>query len=705
MNENDNNIQRTIRSSNKICNESSINILFPQAAQNQSNFVTRNETSREASALLVAASDKAGMQGIDRSRIDTIILRESANSSYMKYQRKQDEQVNQRIATMKIQVEQQRRQMVKNHHDWKATLEKDLEKEIHIALRSRPTRSVCCVVDMDMFYMACELLSKPEYSDKPCCVGRSLITTSNYVARKYGVRAAMAGFIADKLVYELSDGKESLIHFPSNFPLYKEKAEQVRNVLQEFDPNLKTYSLDEASLDLSRYLYFWLQGKTHNEIVQMLKEGNTPPKVGSHKTTAFGESPLAEYSSAVSIEAAETVLQDMRQRVFHATGGLTCSAGIAPNFMLAKIASDQNKPNGQTIVGPTPSQVLAFLHPLSTRKVPGIGRVTEKLLQAWEVSTVQQLYEQRALVRLAFSRATARFLLLASVGCTSSRTDENQTKRKDYDDNNHNNKKNGIDNDNTDTKNHDNNDESRKGMSRERTFSSGVSWPEVLTILEQLAQRLSQDLKSEFRCARTLTFKVKLKSFDVMSRSRSMPTGCYMQTTEELMKLASSLLYEWKTSGKYSSTSIRLLGIRCSNFCREADKLASPHRSIQYYMQKKQPSKVEDTSTAEESISTISTSSNTSIEENQQKILRCDESPDKKHESFTATKSLSCPVCGIQFLPSSSNESINNHIDDCLNRPLLEDTSSVAIMQHQNYSTCKKKRQRLEDFFPRKSRK
>ena len=162
--------------------------------------------SRMASALIISASEKAGMEGIDRSKIDAIILRESGNSAYMQQQTKRDDQVNKRIETML--------QELKNTDErsggdgWRRVVERDLENEIDAHIQNRLTRSACCVFDMDIFYMACELLTRPELKDKPCCVGGGLVTTSNYVARKYGVRSAMAGFIADKLVDELSGGKE-----------------------------------------------------------------------------------------------------------------------------------------------------------------------------------------------------------------------------------------------------------------------------------------------------------------------------------------------------------------------------------------------------------------------------------------------------------------------------------------------------------------
>ena len=117
--------------------------------------------------------------------------------------------------------------------------------------------------------MACELLNRPDLNDKPACVGRGMILTSNYVARRYGVRSAMAGFIGDKLVEELSEGRERLIHVPSNFVLYKEKSKIVTEVVREYDPyRMKSYSLDEVYLDIGPYLALFIKHRdyTHEQI-------------------------------------------------------------------------------------------------------------------------------------------------------------------------------------------------------------------------------------------------------------------------------------------------------------------------------------------------------------------------------------------------------------------------------------------------------
>src|SRR3569623_278827 len=157
-----------------------------------------------ASALVNAACDKAGMEGIDRNKIDEIILRVSGNSLYMQQQRKRDEKVNQKIAELQERLKLETTETPL----WKQQLQDQIDQVIPTILSQRPIRSSCVVVDMDMFYMACELLSRPELKDKPACVGGSMITTSNYVARKYGVRSAMAGYIGDKMVQELSQGRE-----------------------------------------------------------------------------------------------------------------------------------------------------------------------------------------------------------------------------------------------------------------------------------------------------------------------------------------------------------------------------------------------------------------------------------------------------------------------------------------------------------------
>ena len=94
---------------------------------------------------------------------------------------------------------------------------------------------------------AFELLSRPDITeDMPACVGGpSMILTSNYAARRFGVRSAMPGYIGEALVQQLSQGRQKLRYCPSNFELYKAKSMQMRQALSEFDSNLAAYSLHQ----------------------------------------------------------------------------------------------------------------------------------------------------------------------------------------------------------------------------------------------------------------------------------------------------------------------------------------------------------------------------------------------------------------------------------------------------------------------------
>lgn len=202
-----------------------------------------------------------------------------------------------------------------------------------------------------------------------------MISTSNYVARKYGVRSAMPGFIGKKLCPEL-------VFVKCHYEKYTLVSDQVKSIIREYDPNFTSHSLDEVYMDLTDAAYQRIKNTRSN--------GNHSPS--SSHTACRGVEPSLESSSSssssvlesgsgsgsssssgsvhgptggtmedngkVSIstvelrEAACAVLQEMRERVRTETGGLTCSAGIANNFQLAKICADVNKPNGQYALPP-----------------------------------------------------------------------------------------------------------------------------------------------------------------------------------------------------------------------------------------------------------------------------------------------------------------------------------------------------------------
>merc|ERR1719402_891857 len=189
--------------------------------------------------LMALNDNKAGMTGLDTDKINAII--ESASKGSKFYQAKlasqakidqQIERLGQQLAALKrADLDRARREA-----DLQAAcLERDLSRTI-------------VHVDMDMFYAAVEMRDNPKLANIPMAVGgMGMLSTSNYMARKYGVRAAMPGFIAKKLCPEL-------VILPTNMEKYAGVADVIRGVFKEYDPNFAPMSLDEAYLDISNKL-------------------------------------------------------------------------------------------------------------------------------------------------------------------------------------------------------------------------------------------------------------------------------------------------------------------------------------------------------------------------------------------------------------------------------------------------------------------
>ena len=194
-------------------------------------------------------------------------------------------------------------------------------------------------LDMDCFYAAIEVRDRPALRGKPVGVGgarerRGVLTTCNYEARKFGVRSAMPTFMALQRCPDL-------IVLPTRFDVYRREAGIIRGILHRFTPLIEPLSLDEAYLDVTGH----------------------PGAPG----------PLT---------------QVIRGMIFRKTK-LTSSAGIGPNKLVAKIASEINKPNGQLEI--KPEEVPEFMAGLSVRKIWGIGEKTEQKLEQLGVKTCGEL--------------------------------------------------------------------------------------------------------------------------------------------------------------------------------------------------------------------------------------------------------------------------------------------------------------------------
>jgi DNA polymerase-4 len=199
-------------------------------------------------------------------------------------------------------------------------------------------------VDMDAYYASVEELDNPQLKGKPVAVGgsekRGVVSAANYEARKYGVRSAMSGYLAQKKC-------PHIIFVKPRFARYREISKQIRSIFHEYTDLVEPLSLDEAYLD-----------------VTVNKKGNP---------------------------SATLIAQEIRQRIFDELG-LAASAGISVNKFIAKVASDINKPNGQKTVNP--EEVIPFLEKLEIRKFYGVGKVTAEKMYKLGIFTGNDLKQK-----------------------------------------------------------------------------------------------------------------------------------------------------------------------------------------------------------------------------------------------------------------------------------------------------------------------
>ncbi len=198
---------------------------------------------------------------------------------------------------------------------------------------------------MDCFYAAVEMRDNPGYRNRAIAVGgrpggRGVISTCNYKAREYGVHSAMSVGYALRLCPDL-------LLVDHHFDKYKEASAIIRDIFYQFTDLVEPLSLDEAFLDVT-------------------------------DTRKYGRS-------------ATLMAKEIRKRIFQETQ-LTASAGIGPNKLLAKIASDWNKPNGQHVI--TPEEIGSFVKDLSLSKIFGVGKVTAKRLKDFGFVTCGELQTQ-----------------------------------------------------------------------------------------------------------------------------------------------------------------------------------------------------------------------------------------------------------------------------------------------------------------------
>ncbi|GMF52563.1 unnamed protein product [Phytophthora fragariaefolia] len=560
------------------------------------------------SAMFVFTADKAGMKGVDKQHVQEVVHKMSKDSSFYQKSLRDNEKVEQRVAAM-------RGKLACLTGGQQLRLQQEADARVAQMEAARDLSKIVVVVDMDMFYAAVEMRDNPKLRDVPLAVGgMNMISTTNYAARQFGVRAAMPGFIGKELCPEL--------HFvPVNMEKYAGVAAQIREVFTQYDPNFEAFSLDEACLDLTEYV------ANNWQKYASIAGGDVESKEDVEEqwvSTPTGRSTIAA-----------AVVRELRQKIFDCTQ-LTASAGIAVNAMLAKICSDMNKPNGQYVLPFTRERVLAFIHDLPVRKIGGVGKVTEKILsEALNVHTGGELFNQRGKVFHLFSEKTAVWLLQTSLGVRERREKQE-----------------------------------RKSFSRERTFRS-LSDPQQLEAkCVEICKMLAKDLEKANKAAKNVTFVYKDTDFARCSRSTTLASAIF--TADDLYSNAVELLR------RELPLTLRLMGVRAAALVPRSDcsnsSVITALSSKSEVTRKRQTAinkfteRVDDPAAALSSLlkptvrrGEISELDLESEARMQEYFAGLEQASAKKEEYF------SCPVCKQSLALAVNTEGRNDtHLDGCI---------------------------------------
>ncbi len=341
-------------------------------------------------------------------------------------------------------------------------------------------------IDMDAFYASVEQRDDPSLKGKPVIVGwageRSVVCAASYEARKFGVHSAMPASRARRLC------PDAVWRHP-DFERYREVSHQIRAIFERHTPLVEPLSLDEAYLDVTQEL------------------------TGIPTAT----------------ETAETIRREIREETH-----LTASAGVAPNKFLAKIASDWRKPDDMFVI--RPHQVERFLVALPVRKIPGVGKATEALLNEMNITTVGDLhqYDQQQLIA-RFGKWGTRLWQLAR-GIDESPVEPSRK---------------------------------RKSWSSENTFATDITREEAAEWIRSNALKLWESLEQRSMRGRTVTVKLRTPDFKTATRQVSPPE--IPSSAEELAAIGVSLLdrFDFPEGARY-----RLVGVGVSNFLDEDEETA-----------------------------------------------------------------------------------------------------------------------------------
>ena len=333
---------------------------------------------------------------------------------------------------------------------------------------------------MDAFFAAVEEKRHPELIGKPLVIGgvgdptkRGVVSTASYEARKFGIHSAMPL----KTAYNLCP---HAVFLPVDYEAYSRESQKIKAILRKFTPLVEDVGIDEAFLDISEI------DKPSDEIAKEIKK-------------------------------------EIKEET-----GLTGSIGIAPNKLLAKIASDMDKPDGLTII--LENDIARILRPLPVRKLWGIGPKTERYLKEMGIDMIGTL-ASLPLETLTdrFGPSYGTYLYHASKGIDDSPLITHWEP---------------------------------KSISRETTFQKDVSnWQAIARTLAELTREVVTDMKDSGFAARTFTVKVRFSDFETLTRAHTLPNPT--DSEEEIRKAAFACLKRVDLKKK-----VRLIGVRASHLDR-----------------------------------------------------------------------------------------------------------------------------------------
>lgn len=329
-------------------------------------------------------------------------------------------------------------------------------------------------VDMDAFYVSVELLNRPDLRGKPVIVGpldpnsRGVVMTASYEARRFGVGSAMPISIARRRCPQA-------VIIPRNMASYREASNEVMAVLRGYSERVDVVGMDEAYLDL-------------------------------------GDSPTPK-----------TRARQLKREVWNRTG-LTCSIGLGPNRLIAKIASDLDKPDGLCVL--PRERFLEVIGDRPARIIPGVGPKTEERLGRAGIRTVAELAAAGEDLVTLIGNKHAEGLRRRAAGFGGTTVGEERV---------------------------------RKSESRERTFAVDEDDPEVMRdSIDSMARTVASHLGEQSIRGRTVTLKIRLAPFRTFTRSRTLPERT---CDPDVVATAARELFD----AFERDAAVRLLGVGMSN--------------------------------------------------------------------------------------------------------------------------------------------